>query len=198
MMDGDILRLDSVLSLIVEEGEGVCIPQSDWTIGLGGFRLTLVGRLLSPRSVNFEVLKDSLTCMFHTVRGVVVRKVSESRFCLIFNHFEDLRRVLDLRPWIFYRNLVVLQPLSSSADPIEVNLDWSPFFVHVHDLPLAQRTVAVMRYIGARLGAWLDAEDVAKDISWYDTVRIWININITAPLKCALRLCSEFGDEVMV
>ncbi|KAK4438678.1 hypothetical protein Salat_0202300 [Sesamum alatum] len=101
-MDGDILRLDLVLSLMVEEGEGVCIPQSEWDKGAGGFRLSLVGRLLSHRPVHFDALKDSLTSMFQTVRGVVVRKVSES----CFNHFEDLRRVLDLRPWIFDRNFV--------------------------------------------------------------------------------------------
>ncbi|KAK4424535.1 hypothetical protein Salat_1646900 [Sesamum alatum] len=135
-MDGDLLRLDSMLSLTVEEGEGVSIPQSEWEKGSGGFRLMLVGRLLSPQSVRFDALRDSLTNMFQTVRGIVVRKILESRFYLIFNHFEDLRRVLDLRPWIFDRNLVVIHPLSPTANPLEVDLDWCPFFVHVHDLPL--------------------------------------------------------------
>ncbi|KAK4415646.1 hypothetical protein Salat_2672000 [Sesamum alatum] len=197
-MENDLLRLDSVLSLMVEEGSGVVILRSEWDKGSGGFRLTLVGRLLSHRSVHFDALKVSLTNILHPAKGVVVRKVSESRFCLIFNHFEDLRRVLDLRPWIFDRSLVVIQPLSSMVDPLTVDLDWCPFFVHVHDIPYSQRTVAVVRYIGNCLGAWLEEVDIARFISWFETVRIRININVTKPLKRALRLRLEQGDEVVV
>ncbi|KAK4413541.1 hypothetical protein Salat_2766700 [Sesamum alatum] len=197
-MESDLLKLDTVLSLTEEEAPGLVIPQSDWEKGAGGFRLTLVGRLLTHRSVLFDSLKDSLVRQFQTARGVLVRKVSDSRFCLVFNHFEDLRRVLDLRPWIFDRNLVVLQPLALTGDPLTTNLDWCPFFVHVHDLPYPQRTVAVVRYIGDCLGAWMDATDISRDISWFENVRVRLNINVTVPLKCALRLRSEHGDEVVV
>ncbi|KAK4424536.1 hypothetical protein Salat_1647000 [Sesamum alatum] len=47
-------------------------------------------------------------------------------------------------------------------------------------------------------GAWLDIEDIGRDISWYDTIRIRINLNITVPLKRALRLHMELGDELVV
>ncbi|KAK4425511.1 hypothetical protein Salat_1745100 [Sesamum alatum] len=77
-MENDLLRLDSILSLTVEEGSGVVIPQSEWDKGSGGFRLTLVGRLLSHRSVHFDALKVSLTNILQPAKGVVVRKVSES------------------------------------------------------------------------------------------------------------------------
>ncbi|KAK4426699.1 hypothetical protein Salat_1438600 [Sesamum alatum] len=196
-MESDLLKLDTVLSLTEDEAPGLVISQSDWEKGAGGFRLTLVGRLLTHRSVLFDSLKDSLVRLFQTARGVSIRKVSDSRFCLVFNHFEDLRRVLDLRPWIFDRNLVVLQSLAPTADPLTTNLDWSSFFVHVHDLPYAQRTVAVLRYIGDCLGAWMDEADINRDISWFENVRVRLNINVTVPLKRALRLRSEHGDEVV-
>ncbi|KAK4423519.1 hypothetical protein Salat_1934700 [Sesamum alatum] len=194
-MADDLLRLDSVLSLTAEEGEGVVIPQSEWEKGSGGFRLTLLGRLLSYRSVNFDALKDSLINIFQASPGVVVRKVSESRFCPIFYHFEDLRRMFELRPWIFYRNLVIIQS-SPTADPLSVDLNWCPFFVHIHYLPYGQCIVVVVRYIGECLGAWLDGEDISRHISWYESVRIRININIAVPLKRALHLRSECGDEL--
>ncbi|KAK4430998.1 hypothetical protein Salat_0861800 [Sesamum alatum] len=59
---------------MVEEGSGVIIPQSEWDKGAGCFRLTLVGRLLSHRSVHFDALKDSLTTILQPAKGVVVRK----------------------------------------------------------------------------------------------------------------------------
>ncbi|KAK4424716.1 hypothetical protein Salat_1665200 [Sesamum alatum] len=52
------------------------------------------------------------------VRGVSIRKVSDSRSCLTFNHPEDLRRILELRPWIFYKNLIVLQPIPPKENPL--------------------------------------------------------------------------------
>ncbi|KAK4435072.1 hypothetical protein Salat_0670500 [Sesamum alatum] len=95
-MEGDLLRLDSVLSLMEEEGLGVLIPQSEWKKGVGVIRLTLIGLLL---------------------------------------------------------------------------------------------------YIGEFLGAWLDGDDNGRFISWFETVRIRTNSNVLVPLKRALRLHSELGDE---
>ncbi|KAK4431347.1 hypothetical protein Salat_0896800 [Sesamum alatum] len=90
--------MDKVLSLMDEEVADFTIPQATWDCGIGACHLTLVGRLVSHRSVHFEALKGSLTHLIQASRGLLIRKVSESRFCLVFNHIEDLRRVLDMRP----------------------------------------------------------------------------------------------------
>ncbi|KAK4438480.1 hypothetical protein Salat_0182300 [Sesamum alatum] len=95
-MASDILKLDSILSLTADEVVGMVIPQTVWDKGAGAYRLTLVGRLLSHRTVLFEALKGSLVHLIQATRGMVVHKVSESRFCLIFNHPEDLHRFSDL------------------------------------------------------------------------------------------------------
>ncbi|KAK4424701.1 hypothetical protein Salat_1663700 [Sesamum alatum] len=117
-MEMDCLRLDFVLSLTKEEAAGVCIPQSAWNKGYGDYSLTLVGRLLLHRSVLFEELKTRLVDLFQAVRGVSIRKVSDSRSCLTFNHPEDLRRILELRPWIFDKNLIVLQLFPQKKNPL--------------------------------------------------------------------------------
>ncbi|KAK4424714.1 hypothetical protein Salat_1665000 [Sesamum alatum] len=197
-MESDILQFDSVLSLTEDEAAGVIIPQAALDKGSSAYRLTLVGRLLSHRTVLFHALKGSLVHLIQATRGMVVHKVSESRFCLVFSHQEDLRRVLDLRPWIFDKNLLIFQPLAQSDDPLSVNLDWCPFFVHIHDLPFGQRTLAVIQHIGGCVGSWLSDHAIEQDISFYETVRIRININVTKPLKRALRICSKSGEESMI
>ncbi|KAK4435172.1 hypothetical protein Salat_0680500 [Sesamum alatum] len=115
--------------------------------------------------IHFEALKGRLIQLIQAARGVTIRKISETRFCLVFNHKEDLRRALDMRPWIIDRNLVVLQPLSQPEDPLSISLEWCPFFVHIHDLQLGQRSVDVLRYIGNYVGAWLDVNHIERDIS---------------------------------
>ncbi|KAK4417140.1 hypothetical protein Salat_2539500 [Sesamum alatum] len=117
-MDSDILCLNSILSLT--EAAEVFIPRTDWDKGYAGNHLTLVGRVLSHRLVHFEATKARLVDLFQSSKGVIAHKVSESRFCLVFTHIEDFRRVLDLRPWLFDWNLVILQLLPPHAKPEQV------------------------------------------------------------------------------
>ncbi|KAK4415662.1 hypothetical protein Salat_2673600 [Sesamum alatum] len=159
-MDSDILKMDKVISLMDEEMANFIIPQEIWDRSFGCLHLSLVGRLVSHRSVHFEAMKGSLVYLIQASRGVSIRKVLESWFCLVFNHVEDLRRVLDMWPWIFYRNLIVLQQLSPQEDPLSLNLDWCPFFVHVHDLPYGLQTIKdhfVDPGTDTLYGAWLQA-----------------------------------------
>ncbi|KAK4413172.1 hypothetical protein Salat_2729700 [Sesamum alatum] len=154
--------MGKVLSLMDEEVADFTIPQATWDRGSGGSHLTLVGSLISHRSVHFEAMKGSLVHLIQASRGVSFRKVSDSRFCLVFNHVEDLRRVLDMWPWIFDRNLIVFQQLSPKEDPLSLNLDWCPFFVHVHDIPYGLRTIDVIRCLGSSLDSWLDDSHIEQ------------------------------------
>ncbi|KAK4417188.1 hypothetical protein Salat_2544400 [Sesamum alatum] len=42
---------------------------------------------------------------------MMIRKISEERFCLVFNHQEDLRHALEMRPWTIDWNLRTLDVL---------------------------------------------------------------------------------------
>ncbi|KAK4422851.1 hypothetical protein Salat_1867700 [Sesamum alatum] len=123
--------MDSVLSLSEDDAFGILIPQTAWEKGYDDYHLTLVGRFLSPRSVNFEALSGMLVRLMQPARGMVVREVWEEQLCLVFHHLEDLRQVMDLRPWIFDKHLIAVQPLTLRTDPSTVNLEWCPFF-HSH------------------------------------------------------------------
>ncbi|KAK4438483.1 hypothetical protein Salat_0182600 [Sesamum alatum] len=152
-MESDILKLDSALSLTEEEATSVVIPQSDWDKGVDGYRFTLVGRLLSHRSIHFEALKGRLIQLIQGARG--------------YSSSENLG------------GPILFGSLSQPKDPLSISLDWCPFFVHVHDLRLGQRSVDVLRYIGDYVGAWLDAGNMERDIFWFENVRIRLNINVS-------------------
>ncbi|KAK4438487.1 hypothetical protein Salat_0183000 [Sesamum alatum] len=118
-------------------------------------------------------------------------------FPIEFNHVVDLNRTLSLRPWIFDRNLLILQPWTVEPSPTEVDLGWSPFFVHVHGLPYTLRTIEVVGFIGRTIGAWADADQMAQDIQWLDSIRVRLLLNVDSPLHRALKVRSELGDEVL-
>ncbi|KAK4425434.1 hypothetical protein Salat_1737400 [Sesamum alatum] len=164
-MEHAIPQFDSTLSLTEDEAVGVVIPQAAWDRGSSAYRLTLVGRLLSHRTVLFDALKGSLAHLIQATRGM---------------------------------NLLIFQSLSLSDDPLSVNLDWCPFYVHIHDLPYGQRTLDVVKHIGDCVGSWLSENDILRYISFFETVRIRINIHVKKPLKRALRICSESGEKSMI
>ncbi|KAK4415195.1 hypothetical protein Salat_2626700 [Sesamum alatum] len=87
------------LSLTEAEEEAVLIPIEDWHKENHALLLSLVGRILSHRAVNFGALKQTLMNLIRPVCGMQVYKVSDER------------------------------PLAAGEDPADVCLDWSPFHV---------------------------------------------------------------------
>lgn len=55
-----------------------------------------------------------------------------------------------------------------------------------------------MEHIGRKLGAGLDKDGIEKHITWNETLRMRININVMAPLRRVLKLILETGDEAFV
>ncbi|KAL0325207.1 UNVERIFIED_CONTAM: hypothetical protein Sradi_5090000 [Sesamum radiatum] len=117
----------------------------------------LVGRLLTPRTFRYDVMSSTLSTLLRPARGMDVRLVGDNRFLLRFNHMVDRDRALMGCPWTFDRNLVILQSVSEDENPLEVDLNWCQFYVHVHDLPLRLMTREAAEDIGYRLGQELTA-----------------------------------------
>ncbi|KAL0438846.1 UNVERIFIED_CONTAM: hypothetical protein Slati_2367600 [Sesamum latifolium] len=110
-MDKDILKMEAVLSLTEGEPEAIVMSHSTWQSSNANHHLTLVGTLLSHKPVNFEALRNTLLNLIRLMRGITISKIQENRFYFVFNHVVDLKRTLDLRPWTFDRNLLIIQPL---------------------------------------------------------------------------------------
>ncbi|KAK4407965.1 hypothetical protein Sango_0377500 [Sesamum angolense] len=154
------MEFDLNLSLIEEEEEGLILPDQNWSKVSSGVRneLLLVGRLLSHRSVNFETLRNMLTSLLQPVKGVSIRRVSEDRFFLLFNHRLDKQRALEGRPWVFDKNLLILESVDEGTNLVDVCLDWSPFTAYVHDLPISFHNRNMAEHIGNKIGRYLDTE----------------------------------------
>ncbi|KAL0402609.1 UNVERIFIED_CONTAM: hypothetical protein Slati_4290800 [Sesamum latifolium] len=140
-MEEDILKMGT--SLTVEEE--VVLDSGLWK--QGGFQsdLVLVGSLLSQCTWSFNALKMTLSNLIRPTKGMIVQRAETDRFYLVFNHPVDVKCTLELGPWTFDRNLMILQPLSSLGSPWDIYLNWCSFFVHVHNLPYKMRGEEVIR-----------------------------------------------------
>jgi hypothetical protein len=99
-----------------------------------------------------------------------------------FEDESDMRRVLKGRPWLFDRQIMVLNEFDGSIPISQMQFTHSPFWVQVHEMPLLLMTKGIGEKIRMSLGRLVDV-DVARDgIGWGRCLRIRMVINLTKPL----------------
>ncbi|KAL0458596.1 UNVERIFIED_CONTAM: hypothetical protein Slati_0486800 [Sesamum latifolium] len=126
------------LRLTEREGGGEVIPDGLWSAASENHQLFLVGRLLSNKQPKFEALASSIKSMLNPVKGLKMRRLEGGRFLIRFNHIIDRNQTLEGCPWSFKKNTLIFSGLGINENPLNVNLDWCKFYVHVHDLPLSK------------------------------------------------------------
>ncbi|KAL0410932.1 UNVERIFIED_CONTAM: hypothetical protein Slati_3682900 [Sesamum latifolium] len=156
-----------------------------------------VGKVLSHRNTNFDALRNVLTSLLQPVKGVVIKRVSEERFCLQFNHRLDMQRALEGRLWVFDKNLLLLESVDDGKNPLDVCLDSCPFTVFVHDIPLSLQTKNIAEHIGNKLGRFIDTEHHKDGINWCAAWKLKLSLNVLKPLSRAMRLKSTRGEEIL-
>ncbi|KAL0293446.1 UNVERIFIED_CONTAM: hypothetical protein Sangu_2524000 [Sesamum angustifolium] len=149
-------RLGKSLVLTEDEVAGLEISSAGEFGNTENDAFLLVGRLHTPRAFRYDVMSSTLSTLLRPAWGMDVRLVGDNRFLLRFSHVVHRDRALMGCPWTFDRNLVILQSVSEDENPLEVNLNWCQFYVHVHDLPLRLMTREAAEDIGYRLGTSMD------------------------------------------
>ena len=52
---------------------------------------------------------------------------------------KDKKKVLDMCPWSYEKQLVIIQEFEGELTPKELDLKWVPFWVQIYNLPLKSR-----------------------------------------------------------
>ncbi|KAL0449291.1 UNVERIFIED_CONTAM: hypothetical protein Slati_1485500 [Sesamum latifolium] len=197
-MELDTNRLKKALQINDGEVEEVLMPEGLWGTKSGDYQLCLVGRFLSRRAVNFEGLCASIRSTIMPVKGMEIKQIPPDRFLLRFNHVIDRNRALEGCPWSFEKNVLVLSGIGENENPMQVDLNWCEFYIHVHELPLSRMNLGVATFIGNKIGRFKDMEIDSMGCTWGATLRIRTAINVELPLPRALKLKTTTGEEHLV
>ncbi|KAK4415214.1 hypothetical protein Salat_2628600 [Sesamum alatum] len=121
-MEEPTVDLGRALEWADKEIEKVVIPHEVWGVEKD-YRFTLVGRVLTKRSYNFEALKDVLARIISPGRGMTARKIEGERFTVDFTHQVDVKRAIEGGPWVFDKHLVILNDVKEGERPRDVELN---------------------------------------------------------------------------
>jgi hypothetical protein len=178
------------ISLSEGEKTGITITEGEIEeVRVQGGRC-LVGRIWMAKRVNKDAFKDVLTRIWRTRRGVIFKELDDNIWLFEFEEEDDMRRVLDGRPWSFDRYIIVLNEFDGRTPPTQMAFKQSPFWVQVHDMPLLCMTKGIATKIGESMGRLVEVDLAGDGAGWGRCLRIRVEIDLVKPLERgrALRL----------
>ena len=99
----------SLTALSLSQGETEFLSL-ERVVDVGGentFELSLVGRFLTDRSINFNFMRDRLSHLWRPGKGVCISELANQRYIFKFFHAVDLKRVMAGGPWTYDNHLLI-------------------------------------------------------------------------------------------
>ncbi|KAK5826517.1 hypothetical protein PVK06_021440 [Gossypium arboreum] len=73
--------------------------------------------------------------LWHLIGGICITNLGEKRHLFQFFHEVDIHRVLAGTPWFFNNRLLILQRIPNGEHPAPLALNFTEFWIQVHELP---------------------------------------------------------------
>ena len=126
-------------------------------------------------------------------KNIQLSVIGEELFLVDFEDECDKRRVVDMRPWHYEKQLVLFQEFEGEKNPKDIILKWSPFWVQIYNLPLKSRTRETGKAIGASLGKVIEVDVADTGVQWGTCLRVWVDIDVTRKLIRGRKINFEEG-----
>lgn len=176
----DLSLEDDLLDLSLNEG-----PQASFNA------LTLVGRIISDRILNFKAVKSILNASWNLGLNVQIVSLEPNKISCNFNKEADRDRILNASPWAIKGHILVLQHWSPSVTISELDFSHSPFWVQIHNIPPNRQNLENAKRLGAFIGTFVDFDDRHPVTTF---LRIRATINTAHPLKSGTFIRRDNGS----
>ena len=87
----------------------------------------LVMQILTQRSINIEALRNTMRMAWKMNKGVHISDIDKDLFLVEFGDKKDKQKIMDMCPWSYEKNLVLLQVFDGDVALKDIKLQWCPF-----------------------------------------------------------------------
>ena len=126
-MEEELESWGQKLSLIEEEDEKIVLGSNNMKAAKEVGRSCLVMKIMSRRSIGIDALRKNLRMVWKPNKGVQISEIDGEIFMVEFGDEKDKKKVLELCPWSYDKQLILLQDFEGDQVPREILLRWSPF-----------------------------------------------------------------------
>ena len=134
----------------------------------------LVMKVLSRRGVMLDALRKNIRMLWKPNKSIQISAIEEEVYLVEFDDERDKKRVLEMSPWHYEKQLVLLQQFEGDKEPKDLVFKWCPFWVQIYNLPLNHRTRETGLAIGASLGEVLEVDVADSGVQWGKCLRVQI------------------------
>ena len=193
-MVDELEELWKKLTFMEEEDTSIKLDSSSTNAARKVGKYCAVIKILSQRSINVDALRKNLRMLWKPNKGVQISKLEEDLYLVEFGDEKDKRKVLDMCPWSYEKQLVLIQEFEGRLTPKEIEVKWAQFWVQIYTIPLNSRTRETSWAIGSCLGAVIDVDVIEAGEQWGKCLRVRVRIDVTKRLVRGKRITAEGGE----
>ena len=193
-MADELERLWCKLSFTEEEDEGIKLDSNCTRAAKEIGKNCVLMKILAHKSISIEALRKNIRMLWRPNKSVQISEVDEDLFLVEFGDGRDKKKVLDICPWSYEKQLVLLQEFDGKLTLREVKIKWAPFWVRIFNLPLNCRTDEIGRAIGGKLGEVLEINVQESGVQWGMCLRVKVSVDVTKRLVRGKKIPVERGE----
>ena len=193
-MADELEALWSKLTFTEEEGEGIELGSESTRAAREIGKNCLVMKILTQRIIVLDALRKHLKMLWKPNRGIWISEIDEDLYLVEFGDGRDKKRILEMCPWSYEKQLVLLQEFEGERVPKDITIKWTPFWVQIYNLPLMSMTRESGMEIGGKIGRVLDVDVPEKGVQWGKYLRVRVRLDATKKLVRGKRVTIEGGE----
>lgn len=155
--------------------------------------LSLVGTYLTESVVNFPSQRNIMADLLHPIGGTVISDIGEKRYLFKFFNMVDLNRVFDGYPWFFNNHFLLLHKLQMKEDPLTIPLNFTAFFIEIHDLSSGLMSESLAKWFGAFFSEFLEYNTIISTMVIQHYMRVKVRNDVRLALKRKKKI--HVGDQ---
>ena len=121
-------------------------------------------KILTQRTIMLEALRKNIKILQKPNKGLQISKIKEDVFLVEFGDGRDKKWIMELCPWSYEKQLILLQDFEGELVPKELVLKQTPLQVQIYNLPLKSMTRESGMEIEVKIGMVLDIDVPEKGI----------------------------------
>ncbi|MBA0766193.1 hypothetical protein Gotri_015258 [Gossypium trilobum] len=160
------------------------------------YRFCLVGRCVTNSVVHFPSLRNTMADIWHPIGGICITELGEKRYLFQFFNEIDFVRVNAGIPWFFNNHLLILQTISEEGNPTVLELNFTEFWIQVHDLLPGSMNESMAKQFGNFCGRFIEYDTSIPTLGIQTFLCIRVCLDVTVPLKPKKKVL--FGKSMVV
>ncbi|KAE8793691.1 lrr receptor-like serine threonine-protein kinase fls2 [Hordeum vulgare] len=153
-----------------------------------------MGKIMSEKLAHPDVVCLSLGRVWCPIKGISCREVGENVFLITFHQELGKRKALDNGPWMFDKDLVVVEEFDPSKRIEDYAFNNIPIWVRVFNLPLGMMNLVSAEEIGNIIGQFVEPDTGSDGSAIGRFMRVKIKMCIDTPIIRGFTLEDDEGD----